>query len=66
MKTCVCPVQLSQAREAELQEELVSVQQEKEELQYNISLLEEDNQTLREEIQYFRGERRGPRSHSHF
>ncbi|XP_071399672.1 TRAF3-interacting JNK-activating modulator [Centroberyx affinis] len=47
-------LELSGAREAELREEAVSLQQEKKELQYNIYLLEEDNQTLREEIQQLR------------
>ncbi|XP_054465213.1 coiled-coil domain-containing protein 157 isoform X2 [Anoplopoma fimbria] len=47
-------VELSRSREAELREELVSLQQEKKELNYNMSLLEEDNQILREEIQNLR------------
>lgn len=51
----MCPVQLSRAREAELRQELVSLTQEKRELQYNIYLLKEDNQMLREEIQHLRG-----------
>lgn len=51
----MCPVQLSRAREAELREEVVSLRQEKKELLYNIQLLEEDNHTLREEIQQLRG-----------
>lgn len=52
---CVCPVQLSRSREAELRDEVVSLRQEKKELQYNMCLLEEDNQGLREEIQHLRG-----------
>lgn len=52
---CVCPVQLSRAREAELREEVMSLRQEKKELQYNICLVEEDNHVLREEIQHLRG-----------
>ncbi|XP_026189048.1 TRAF3-interacting JNK-activating modulator [Mastacembelus armatus] len=47
-------VKLSRAREAEHREEVVSLRQEKKELQYNISLLEENNQILREEIQQLR------------
>ncbi|XP_042347404.1 TRAF3-interacting JNK-activating modulator isoform X2 [Plectropomus leopardus] len=47
-------VELSKAREAELRDEVVSMRQEKQELQYNICLLEEDNQILREEIQHLR------------
>lgn len=47
-------MQLSRAREAELREEVVSLRQEKQELQYNICLLEEDNHILREEIQNLR------------
>ena len=50
-------MQLSRAREAELREEVVSLRQEKKELQYNISLLEEDNESLRQEIQDLRGKR---------
>lgn len=50
-----CRVQLSRAREDELREEVVSLRQEKQELQYNIRLLEEDNHTLREENQHLRG-----------
>ncbi|XP_068996669.1 TRAF3-interacting JNK-activating modulator-like [Embiotoca jacksoni] len=42
-------VELSRAREDELREEVMSLKQEK---QYNICLLEEENQTLREEIQH--------------
>uniref|UniRef100_A0A3Q0RE02 Uncharacterized protein n=1 Tax=Amphilophus citrinellus TaxID=61819 RepID=A0A3Q0RE02_AMPCI len=41
--------------EHELREEVLSLRQEKQDLQYNICLLEEDNQTLREEIQHLRG-----------
>ncbi|XP_034551908.1 TRAF3-interacting JNK-activating modulator [Notolabrus celidotus] len=44
-------LELSRAREAELRDVVVSFQQEKKELQYNISLLEEDNQMFREEVQ---------------
>ena len=51
----LCLVQLCRAREVELQEEVASLRQEKQELQYNICLLEKDNQTLREEIQNLRG-----------
>lgn len=47
-------VELSRAREAEQREEVASLKQEKNELQYNICLLEEDNQALREEIQNLR------------
>ncbi|XP_068588909.1 TRAF3-interacting JNK-activating modulator isoform X2 [Cebidichthys violaceus] len=47
-------VELSRTREAELREEVVSLRQEKKELQYNIGLLEEDYQILREEIQHLR------------
>ncbi|XP_049436914.1 TRAF3-interacting JNK-activating modulator [Epinephelus fuscoguttatus] len=45
-------VELSRAREAALRDEVVSLRQERQELQYNICLLEEDNQILREEIQH--------------
>ncbi|TKS77494.1 TRAF3-interacting JNK-activating modulator [Collichthys lucidus] len=48
-------VELSRAREAELRQEALSLTQEKRELQYNIYLLKEDNQMLREEIQHLRG-----------
>lgn len=51
----MCLVQLSRAREEELREEVVSLRQEKQDLQYNICLLQEDNQTLRQEIQVLRG-----------
>lgn len=47
--------QLCRARERELRDEMLSLRQEKQDLQYNICLLEEDNQTLREEIQQLRG-----------
>nr|XP_046253199.1 TRAF3-interacting JNK-activating modulator [Scatophagus argus]XP_046253200.1 TRAF3-interacting JNK-activating modulator [Scatophagus argus] len=47
-------VELSRAREAELTEKVVSLNQDKGELQYNICLLEEDNQMLREEIHHLR------------
>ncbi|KAL6119781.1 traf3ip3 [Pungitius sinensis] len=47
-------VQLFRTREAELEEEVVSLQQEKKELQYNIGLLKEDHQILREEIEHQR------------
>lgn len=59
----MCPVQLSRAREAELRDEVLSLRQEKKELQYNIGLLEEDNQTLREEIQQLRGKTLSPLTH---
>lgn len=49
-------VQMSRSREAELGEEVAFLEQEKQELQYNISLLEVDNQTLRDEMQQLRGE----------
>lgn len=49
-------MQLSRAREAELREEVVLLQQEKKELQYNIRLLEQDNEILREEIEQLSGE----------
>jgi len=38
-----------------MREEVVSLRQEKKALQYNMCLLEEDNQILREEIQHLRG-----------
>ncbi|XP_056278427.1 TRAF3-interacting JNK-activating modulator [Pseudoliparis swirei] len=47
-------VELSRTREAEMREEVVSLRQEKKALQYNMCLLEEDNQILREEIQHLR------------
>ncbi|KAM7404598.1 hypothetical protein PAMP_011933 [Pampus punctatissimus] len=47
-------IEMSRAREAELREEVASLRQEKNELQYNICLVEEDNQVLREKIQQFR------------
>ncbi|XP_073326077.1 uncharacterized protein traf3ip3 [Pagrus major] len=47
-------VESSRAREAELREEVVSLTQERRELQYNTCLLKEDNQMLREEIQHLR------------
>lgn len=59
----MCPVQLSRTRETELKEELESLRQQRQELQYNIHLLEEDNQTLREEIQQLRGKMPSPPSH---
>ncbi|XP_029975639.1 TRAF3-interacting JNK-activating modulator [Salarias fasciatus] len=46
--------ELSRVRQDELQQEVASLRQEKRELQYNMCLLEEDNQTLREEIQQLR------------
>lgn len=51
----MCLVQLSRAREAELKEEVELFKQETKELQYNICLLEEDNQTCREQIQHLQG-----------
>lgn len=62
----MCPAQLSRAAEAELREEVVSLTQEKRELQYNICLLEEDSQMLREEIQHLRGKTLGPERHGLF
>lgn len=59
----MCPVQLSRARETELEGEVESLRQQRQELQYNIHLLEEDNQTLREEIQQLRGKTPRPLSH---
>lgn len=50
-----CLVQMSRTREAELKEEVESLRQETKELQYNICLLEEDNQTCREHIQHLQG-----------
>ncbi|KAK7878558.1 hypothetical protein WMY93_030394 [Mugilogobius chulae] len=47
-------VELSRVRETELKEELASLKQHSQELQYNICLLEEDNDVLREEIQNIR------------
>ncbi|XP_033825453.1 TRAF3-interacting JNK-activating modulator [Periophthalmus magnuspinnatus] len=44
-------LELSQVREAELREELVSLKTQNQELQYSICLLEENNDILREEIQ---------------
>lgn len=52
----MCLVQLSRTGEAELKEEVESLRQETKELQYNICLLEEDNQTCREQIQHLQGE----------
>lgn len=52
---CNICVQLSRGTEATLREELVSLRQEKKELQYNICLLEEDKQKLRDEMQHLRG-----------
>lgn len=49
-------VKISRNREAELGEEVALLEQEKQELQYNISLLEVDNQALRDELQRLRGE----------
>lgn len=54
-KASVCTVQLSRGRESGLRQEVVSLRQENKDLRYNASLLEEDNQTLREEIQDLRG-----------
>lgn len=59
----LCPVQLSRGRETELREEVVSLRQEKKELQYNMCVLEEDNQILREEIQNLRGKTLRPQSY---
>lgn len=39
-----------------MREEVELLRQQKQELQYNVLLLEEDNQVLREEIQQLRGE----------
>lgn len=55
MWICLWIFQLSRAREHELREEVLSLRQEKQDLQYNICLVEEDNQNLREEIQHLRG-----------
>lgn len=49
-------VQLSRTRETRLREEVESLRQQRQELQYDVALLEEDNQVLREEIQQLRGE----------
>lgn len=49
-------VQMSRSREAELRQEVALLQQEKQELQHNTSLLELDIQTLRDEIQKLTGE----------
>lgn len=49
------PVQLSRVREAELRDEVTSLRLEKQELRYNVGLLQEDNQALREETQQLRG-----------
>lgn len=48
-------MQLSKARESELRSNVVSLSQENKEMQYNISLLEEDNQMFREEIEQLTG-----------
>ncbi|XP_041860232.1 TRAF3-interacting JNK-activating modulator [Melanotaenia boesemani] len=45
-------VELLKSTEVELMEEVASLRQEKQDFLYNISLLEENNQTLREEIQH--------------
>lgn len=50
-----CPLQRIRTREAELEEEVVSLQREKKELQYNICLLKEDYEILTEEIQHQKG-----------
>ncbi|KAK5863453.1 hypothetical protein PBY51_000482 [Eleginops maclovinus] len=47
-------MELSRGRESILREEVVSLRQENQDLQYNICLLEDDKKSLREEIQYFR------------
>ncbi|KAM8862383.1 TRAF3-interacting JNK-activating modulator isoform 2-T3 [Spinachia spinachia] len=47
-------VELSRTREAEMAEEVVSLRREKKELQYDICLLKEDYQILREEIEHQR------------
>ncbi|KAM4610012.1 uncharacterized protein traf3ip3 [Polymixia lowei] len=47
-------LELSRGREAVLREVVGSLERDKEDLQYNFSLLEEDNQTLREEVQSLR------------
>lgn len=49
-------VQMFRSRETELREEVAWLEQEKQELQHNISLLELDNQALRDEVQQFKGE----------
>lgn len=49
--------QMFGSREAELREEVAWLQQEKQELQHSISLLEVDNQALRDQIQPLRGEK---------
>lgn len=55
--TLVCVLQLSRSREDEMRDTVVSLRQVNEELQNNIGLLEEDNHSLKEEIQNLRGER---------
>lgn len=52
-------VQMFRSREAELREEVAWFQQERQELQHSMSLLELDNQELRDEIQQLRGEAAG-------
>lgn len=49
-------VQMFRSRETELREEVAWLKQEKQELQQSVSLLELDNQALKDEIQQFRGE----------
>lgn len=48
--------QVFRSRETELREEVAWLQQEKQELQHSVSLLEVDNQALRDQIQQLRGE----------
>ncbi|CAG6021296.1 unnamed protein product [Menidia menidia] len=47
-------VEMSRSIEVKLREEVASLRQEKQDLQYNMCVMEEDNQTLREEIQLLR------------
>lgn len=54
-------MQLSRSREDEMRDTVVSLRQVNEELQNNIVLLEEDNHSLKEEIQNLRGEREKPK-----
>lgn len=49
-------VQMFRSRETELREEVAWLQQKKQELQHSNSLLELDNQALKDQIQQLRGE----------
>lgn len=56
MEVVMFGVQMFRRRETEQREDVAWLQQERLEMQHSISLLELDNQALRDEIQQLRGE----------